>query len=214
MNEADRIILLGAGGHARVVAEAACLSGLTIAGYVAPEAASGDDVGMLGPYLGDDGALPALLQGAACIALAIGFVNSVGALRRGRMLGGVPAEKLATIVHPRAIISPSARLGVGSFVAAGAILGVRCRTESGVILNTGAVVDHDCRLGANCHVATGARVTGGVVIGRNVLIGAGATIRQGVSIADGAVIGVGAVVVRDVAAGVTVVGVPARPFAR
>lgn len=211
MTALPRLILLGAGGHAAVVAEAITLSGGDLAGHLSPESGAERDPSLLGPRLGDDSAIPALIAAGFGLVPGTGFVNAAGAARRGLWLAGLPQAALVSIIHPRAILSPSARLGTGSFLAAGAILGTRSQTGSGAILNSGAVVDHDCTLGANCHVATGARLAGGVTLGDDVLIGAGATVRQGIRIGRGAVVGAGAVVLRDVAAGVTVLGVPARP---
>lgn len=207
-------IVLGAGGHAAVVAEAVVLSGMALAGYLSPAAALDDAEGLLGPYRGDDSVLPELVAASFGIIPAIGFVDAAGAARRAQILTTIPVDALVTIVHPAAIVSPSARLGAGSFVAAGAILGTRSRTGTGAILNSGAVVDHDCLIGSNCHIATGARVAGGVTVGNDVLIGSGATIRQGLRLGEGAVIGAGAVVIHDVEARTTVVGIPAKPVSK
>lgn len=209
MAEAGAIVVIGAGGHARVVAEAAAACGMTLAGHIAPQA---DTTGMLGPHLGDDAAIPALAAKGHSFALGTGFVDAAGAARRAALLAGLP-EALATVVHPAAIVSPTATLAPGAFVAAGAIVGTRCRIGRGAIVNTGAIVDHDSAVADNAHVATGARLAGAVLVGRNALIGAGATIRQGIGIGDDAIVGAGAVVIHPVPPGATVVGNPARPRA-
>lgn len=205
-------VILGAGGHARVVAEAAAILGLSVAGYLAPQAVDPDRA----PHprhLGDDGAIPALLAAGHDFILGTGFVDGAGAARRAALVARIPEDRLARLIHPRAMVSPSARIGRGVFLAVGAILGAGSRVDTGAILNSGAIVDHDCRIGVNSHVATGSRVAGGVTIGRNCLIGAGAVIRQGVIIGDGAVAAAGAAVIADVAPGSIVAGVPARPLA-
>ena len=214
------IVILGAGGHARVLAEALRLCGLPLAGHVAPRRAEGMDADpppgdalpdpWLGPWLGTDDALPALAGAGLAFASGLGFVDAAGAARRARILAQVPGPWV-TICHPGAIVAPSAVLEPGVFVAAGAVVGTQTRLGRGVIVNTGAVVDHDCDLGPNTHVATGARLAGGVTTGADVLIGAGAVLRQGLQIGAAAVIGAGAVVIRPVAAGCTVIGNPARP---
>ena len=212
MNPQSALIVLGAGGHAAVVAEAIVLSGARLAGHLAP--AAGTDAHLLGPWLGDDaGAADLVAQGFGLVP-GMGFVDGQGAARRGAWLAGLPQAGLCSVIHPRAVLSPSARIGAGGFLAAGAVLGSRSTAGPGLILNSGSIVDHDCHLGANCHVATGARVAGGVEIGDDVLIGAGATIRQGLRIGKGAVVGAGAVVLRDVAPAATVVGIPARQIER
>lgn len=204
---AASIVILGAGGHAAVVAEAAVLSGMTLAGHLAPQ--PGDDT-LLGAHLGDDDAIAGLLAAGHDLAIGFGFVNAAGAQRRAKVLAMLPQDRLAMIAHPSAVISPSGQIGAGGFAAAGAIFGTRSRAAAGLLLNSGAIIDHDCVIGRNCHVATGAKVSGGVVMGDNVLIGTGASVRQGIRIGDNAVIGAGAVVVADVPVGATVVGVPAR----
>lgn len=206
---ADAIVLLGAGGHARVMAEAIAAEGKRLVGHVAPEV---DTSGLLGPHLGDDLALPALLGQGVAVAVGIGFVDAAGAKRRAALidwLDGLAAE-LATVVHPAAILSPSARLEPGCFLAAGAMVASRAWLGRVSIVNTGAIVEHDSVTGANCHVATGAQLTGGSRLGRDVLIGAGAVLRQGLEVGDGAVVAAGAVVIRPVAPGGQVMGNPAR----
>lgn len=207
---ADRgLVILGAGGHARVIAEAAGILGLFLAGYLAPRAAEPGHA----PHprhLGDDGAIPALLAAGHDFILGTGFVDADGAVRRAGLVARIPQDRLARLVHPAAVVSPSARIAPGVFVAAGAILGTGSQAGPGAILNSGAIVDHDCRVGTNSHVAIGARISGGVTVGQNCLIGAGATIRQGLRIGDGAVVAAGAVVLRDAVPGRTVAGIPAR----
>lgn len=117
-----------------------------------------------------------------------------------------------TVVHPSAIVSPSAQLGEGACVFPGAIVGAGASLGRNVIVNTGAIVEHDCRLGDHTHVASGAVLAGGVSVGDEAHVGAGASVKQGVRIGARAVVGVGAAVVDDVPEGAIVVGVPARPI--
>ncbi len=124
----------------------------------------------------------------------------------GRQHGLLPVA----VVHPHGMVSPAARLGVGSFVAAGGVVAPLAVLGDGVIINHGAVVDHDCRVGDFVHVAPNATVGGAVVIERRALIGAGAVVLPGRRVGEGAVVGAGAVVSHDVAPGATVVGIPAR----
>lgn len=203
------LVILGAGGHARVVAETAMLLGLSLLGYLAPRAV--EPAHAPHPrYLGDDAAISAMLAKDCDFIPGTGFVDAPGAARRAGLLAQIPEDKLVRLIHPSAMVSPSAEIAAGVFIAAGAILGAGSRAAPGAILNSGTIVDHDSLIGANSHVAIGARVAGGVWIGKDCLVGAGATIRQGLHIGDGAVVAAGAVVLGDVAPGSTVAGVPAR----
>lgn len=204
---ADRrlIVVVGAGGHARVVAEA--VGADLVAGHLAPMPG---DHELLGPWLGDDDAAAGLVAHGHLLALGVGFVDRAGSERRARILERFDPSMLAVVVHPAATVAASASLAPGSFVAAGAVVGTCATVGVGVIVNTGAVVDHDCRLDRNVHIGPQATLSGGVEVGADTLVGVGATVRQGITIGANAVVGAGAVVLSDVDASSTVVGVPAR----
>lgn len=208
-----KLVLIGSGGHARVLAEAARATGWTLAGHLGPAAGSEPD---FGPYLGNDDAIPALAGQGLAFALGFGFVTAAGAERRAATLARLRGlqvefpEILPVIRHPSAIVSGSARMAAGSFAAAGAIIGPETGIGPGAIVNTGAIIDHDCHLGANCHAATGARLAGNVTVAANVLLGIGCILRQGIRIGENAVIAAGAVVIRDVPPGALVMGNPAH----
>lgn len=210
----SKCIVLGGGGHARVLIDL-----MREAGHAAPLGILDSDASRWGgdldgvPILGGDDLLPQLRgQGVTLFVVGLG---SVGDARPRRALFdfalGHALEPL-TLRHPSAVCSGAARVGrgcqllPGSIVNAGASLGVNA------IVNSGAIVEHDCVLGDHVHVATGARLASSVYVAPGAHIGIGAVIRQCISIGEGAVIGAGAVVVRDVAPATTVVGVPAKPI--
>ena len=207
MRKTTSLIVIGAGGHACVVADAAQMAGWSIAGHIAPK--QGDDP-LLGPWLGPDNQMGDAMGDVADCAIGLGFVNAQGAQRRRVLIDSLPSAKMARVLHPSCIVSQSATLSHGVFVAAGAIVGTSAHLGEGALINTGAIVEHHCRVGANTHIATGARLTGSVNVGRDVLIGAGAVVRQGLTIADGAIIGAGALVLTDVPAGAVWAGTPAH----
>ena len=200
------IVILGAGGHARVVAEAAGLCGLRLIGHLAPE----DEGNGPGDWLGGDGRIAELAQAGHRFIPGIGFVDARGAARRARILAALPAAALCSVTHPAAVVSASARIGGGSFIGPGAIIGVGAQIGGFALINSGAIVDHDCQIGANCHISAASALSGDVRLGDNVLIGAGAVVRQGIRIGANVVIGAGAVVVSDIAAGSVAFGNPAR----
>jgi len=202
----------GSGRHARVVLEAADLARLPVGGVLWDTLATGEAFFGSHRVLGGVDRLRdrSFLQGCR-IQLGTGD----RAVRRSmaemvRAHGG----QLGTIIHPAGIVSPSAVIGAGAFVAAGAIIGVGAVLAEACLVNTGASIDHDCRLDAGVGVGPGARLAGTVQCEADVQIGLGACILQGLRIGRGAVVGAGAVVTRDVPAGQTVVGCPARPLTR
>jgi UDP-perosamine 4-acetyltransferase len=118
--------------------------------------------------------------------------------------------QIVPAIHAAAVVSPSAKVGVGPTIMAGAVINADAVIGNNVIVNTGAIVEHDCVIGDHAHVATGARLAGGVYVGPGSHIGLGALIRQEIRIGAGAIVGAGAVVVKDVPDGTTVIGVPAK----
>lgn len=120
--------------------------------------------------------------------------------------------RLPVLIHPAAVVSPTAHLSDGTVVMAGAIIGAHAHVGELGIINTRAVVDHDCMLGDHVHVGQGATLAGNVTVGNEVLIGAGATLIPDICVGDEAVVGAGAAVLHDVASRTTVVGCPARPL--
>lgn len=207
MNLERPIVLIGAGGHACVVADACERGGLAVAGYLAPQPA-GRTMAEL-PRLGDDGRLDdAAFVQAHRFLIALGDTGL--RCRVGGRLEWVRAD-LATVVHPSAVVSRHAVLGAGTFVAAGAVINPGVQVGQHAIINTRASVDHDCVLGAYVQVAPGATLGGAVICGEATMIGIGATVRQGIRIGRDVMVGAGAVVVNDLPDGLVAVGIPARP---
>ncbi len=199
------LMILGAGGHGRVVADAAQRQGAWAA--IAATDRNGDRCrGELLP--GVALRLPVALDEAQAVHVAVGD----NAARR-RESEAVGLQRLATVIHPQASVSPHAQLAGGCLVAAQAVVAPCARVGHGVIVNHGAVVDHDVTVGDFTHVAPGARLGGGVSIGAGVLVGAGASVLPGRRVCDGAIIGAGAVVNRDIDEPGTWAGLPARRIA-
>lgn len=213
MNLKSRVVLLGGGGHARVLLD--CLLGLAdteIFGVLDSDASRVGGLVYGVPVLGGDELLGELVgRGATHFVVGLGAAAGNEPRRRLFEVGLAVGLQPLLVRHPSAILSSRAKVGEGSqllpasVVNAGAVLG------RNVVVNTAAVVEHDCVIGDHVHVATGARLAGGVRVAEGALVGAGAIVRQGVSIGARAVVGAGAVVVKDVSAGVVVVGVPAKP---
>jgi sugar O-acyltransferase (sialic acid O-acetyltransferase NeuD family) len=118
--------------------------------------------------------------------------------------------KYFSVIHPSAVIAKTAQIGLGTFSAAQSIVAPDAQVGRHCIVNHAAVIDHDCKVGDFSHIAPQSSLGGGVKVGKGVLIGAGAVVLPGITIADYAVIGAGAVVTKNVAEGMTVVGIPAK----
>lgn len=213
VNSPSRFLIWGGGGHGKVVADAIRAAGHVVAGFVDADPLKLDTVvepggarvtlsqaDLIAQVRG--GSLP---RGIDAVALAIGR-NST----RLECYHELRPHWLPPVIHPRVVVSPSARVGPGSVVITGAILNAAARIGAAAIVNTGAIVEHDCVLGDGVHVSPGAVLAGGVHVGERSWIGAGATVIPGVRIGADVIVGAGAVVIRDVPDGVTVVGGPAR----
>ena len=203
-----RLVIWGASGHGRVVADVARCAGYTAAFFIddAP-ARHGTTVDGL-PVVDADGGLARARHDGCVIGLGVGD-NRI----RARLHDQASAAGLAcpALVHPRAVVAASALVHDAAVVAAGAVINPGAHVARGAIVNTGAVIEHDCVVGAFAHVSPGAVLTGGVRIGAAAHVGAGAVVLVGRVVGDGAQVGAGAVVTRDVEPGAIVWGVPARP---
>jgi UDP-perosamine 4-acetyltransferase len=209
----SRVVLLGGGGHARVVAEALRLSGTEPLGYLAPEPASVPFAPGLA-HLGRDLALRDLDAGTTLLVCAIGSVAGTSARIAAWDTGRAAGFRFADARHPRALMSDGASAGPGLQLLAGAVVQTGARLGANVIVNTRAVVEHDAEVGDHSHIAPMACLSGGVRVGARAHVGAGAVVLQGRTIGEGAVVGAGSVVTRDVPAGSVVAGNPARALGK
>ena len=205
------VIVIGAGGHARVLVEALKRAAAEIVGCTDCNSA-GQGRGLGIPLLGSDDAV--VRFPSASVRLA----NGIGSTRDGRVRREVferfrsQGYRFAEVVHPSAVIAADAVLGEGVQVMAGAVVQPGCRIGVNAIINTRASVDHDCIIGDHVHIAPGAVLAGSVTVGTGAHVGTGATVIQGIAIGAAAIVAAGAVVTDDVAAATTVGGVPARPL--
>lgn len=203
----DPICLIGGGGHALVMRDAAIASGRVILGYYDDQPAPPIDT--LAPRLGS---IDDLLSGASRppgpIILAVGDLPA----RRRILDAAPPTLDWTQLFHPSCIISPEATIDRGVFVGPLCIINARTTVAAHAIINSGAIVEHDCTIGTNAHIAPRSALAGGVTVGADTLFGIGAVAIPGVRIGSGVTIGAGAVVIDDIPDSATCVGIPARPL--
>jgi sugar O-acyltransferase (sialic acid O-acetyltransferase NeuD family) len=199
---AKPVIILGAGGHARVLIEALRRSGITVLGLVDARLPAGGTVAGM-DILGSDETLERFVPDT------VELVNGIGSLpgRAGDRVRVFLAQKrkgyrFATVVHPSAVLAEDLALGEGAQVMAGAIVQPGVRIGINAIVNSGAIIDHDCLIGDHCHIAPGAVLSGNVRVGARVHVGTGAKVIQGIEIGRKAVVAAGATVYRSIAEGV------------
>jgi len=207
----NRVLILGAGGHGRVV-----LDILLQAGRHQPVGFLDNNADIHGrrvdgiPVLGaiTDAVRLAQEHQIHGVIVAIGDNGVRRGLARDLDLAGL---ELINAVHPSATLARSATLGRNVVVAAGVVVCAHCQIGNSVILNTGCVVDHQTMIGEGSHVCPGVRIAGRVKVEPGTFIGIGATIIPKITLGCESIVGAGAVVIEDVPSLATVVGVPARP---
>lgn len=207
-----KVVLIGAGGHARVVLDAARASGAFE--IIAVVDARGDLKGSKFEGLevvGDESAIaPLRTQGVVAALLGVGSVDVRDVRRALFARMAAFGLDLPVVRHPAAVVSATATIGPGSVIFANATVNPGARIGANVIVNTAAIVDHDVQIGDHAHISPGAHLAGGVSVGEGSHVGIGASVIQGVKIGKRVMVGAGAVVLHDVPDGDRVAGVPAR----
>lgn len=202
-----RLLILGAGGHGQAVADVATECGWTVVGFTdRPTLAGRPDV------VGGDAEVVALLRAGKADGAIVGVGNT--ALRRRAELfqflkeSGAP---LPSLIHPRAVRSRSCRIGEGTVVFAGSVLGAEVEVGDNVVIYSGVVAEHECRIGDHAYLSPGVVLSGSVTVEPGAFLGAAAVVLPGLTVGKDAVVAAGAVVISDVESGQTVIGTPARP---
>lgn len=194
------LVIIGASGHGKVVADIAARCGYKNIVFLDDN----PDIENCGRYsvVGDSGKVEEI---DGDVIVAIGNPD----IRRS-IQETIKEDRLTVLIHPNAVVAEDVVIGKGTVVMAGAVINPGSMIGRGCIVNTCASVDHDCELGDYVHVAVGAHVAGSVEIGEGTWIGAGATVSNNIKICAGCMIGAGALVIKDVNKPGTYVGVPVR----
>lgn len=204
------LIVLGAGGHGRVVADALIASGRRVRGFIDADPHKRNLRVFDLPVLGGDDVLSSLSPEDVELANGIGSAGVMHVRQRVYAAAIDRGFRFATVVHPTAIVASSAMLAPGTQVLAGAVVQPFATVGENSIVNTGAIVEHDVQIGSHVHISPRVVLAGEVRVGDLVHIGVGATVIQQITIGIGAFVAAGAVVVANVPAAKRVMGVPAR----
>lgn len=200
----NRLIIIGASGHGKVIADIARLNGYSDIIFLDNNPEKKECAGY--PVLGPD-TMAAEIQGDLFVAVGNATVRKI-------LMERYQDRTFPILIHPNAVIAEGVNIGEGSVVMAGAIINPDALIGRGCIINTSSSVDHDCTVGKYCHVSVGTHLSGTVNLGDNCWAGAGATVSNNVNICSDVVIGAGAVVIDDIKEVGTYVGVPAHKICK
>lgn len=197
----NRLVIIGAGGHGKVIADNALKNGYTDISFV-DDCAQGSCMGF--PIVGTSADVEQMNDGKTDFVVGIGDNKTRRTIVEGHDLNWV------TLVHPSAQIAADATIGRGTVVMAGAVANACVKIGSHCIINTNAIVEHDNAIGDFVQIAPGVILGGTVRIGEQAHIGIGATVSNNINVCENCVIGAGAVVIKDIEESGTYVGVPAQ----
>lgn len=199
----EKVIVIGASGHGKVVADIVQRSGDTLLGFLDDNEALSSEIAGI-PVLGKVADYARYPEAS----FVVGIGNSGVREKVARQLDGV---RWYTAIHPSAIISAlDTEIGAGSVVMANAVVNPSAHIGVHCIINTAAVVEHDNQIGDFSHISVGARLGGTVSVGAHAWVGIGAAVSNNISICGHCIIGAGAAVIHDIKESGTYVGVPAR----
>lgn len=212
--EEEKLVIWGASGHAKVVADIIRLQGkYEIVGFLDdwnPHFHGADFCGA--KVLGGREQLERLYR-AGVRQIVLGFGKCHARIELSELVKSL-GFNLATAIHPRATVAADVRVGPGTVIAAGAVINPGCSVGENVIVNTLSLVGHDCIVEDGATISSGARLAGGVRVGRAAWVGIGSTVVERAHIGAGARIGAGSVVLNDIPEYVLAHGVPAKIIRR
>lgn len=204
------IIIIGGGGHARVVIEAIrTMNGMYIKGIVDGRLARGEMV-LSCPVIGNDSILECNENKGSLLTIGVGHMEAGDSRKKLYDKFKSLGYNFVIVRHSSAVVSDDVTISEGVHIMAGAVLQPLVSVGVNSIINTSALIEHDCKICNNSHIASGSILGGGVTVGECSVVGLGARVMPGVRIGNGVMIGAGAVVTSDVEDGRTVTGIPAK----
>lgn len=205
----EKIVLIGMGGHSKVVFDAIDHEKYDVVGFIDKNKAENKLFDL--SVIGDDESICFLKnKGILGAIISIGHVGNY--YIRENLYNKLIDSGLEpiTVIHKTAVVSPFAKVGKGTVVLAGAIVNAGAEIGENCIINTGAIVEHDVKIGSNVHLSPKVAIAGSATIGKNSFIGIGSSVIQAIKIGQNVVVGAGSVVVKDIKDNERVCGVPAR----
>jgi UDP-perosamine 4-acetyltransferase len=192
---AKSTIVIGGGGHAKVVIDTLLLLGVKVIGYLDPKAAQAPILGV--PRLGSDDILKEFSPADVVLANGLASIKSVDFRHKVYSQAKAGGYSFMTIVHPSAFVSPHSNLHEGVQVMAGAVVQAHASVSANALLNTGCSVDHDVTIGGSCHIAPGVTICGFSRVEECCHIGTGSVILQSITIGARTSVGAGSLVLKD-----------------
>ncbi len=195
-----KLVIIGASGHGKVIADIAKKNGYHEIVFLDDD----ENIHECGGY-------PVIGRSHEVETINADIIVGIGnASIRKKIQQSIPARKMATLIHPSAVVAEDVIIGVGTVIMAGAVINSGARIGTGCIINTCASVDHDCNVRDYAHIAVGSHLCGTVSVGDETWIGAGAIVSNNISICSEVMIGAGAVVVKDIDDAGIYLGIPAK----
>lgn len=196
----NKLIIIGASGHGKVIADIAKKIGYNEIVFL-------DD----NENVHECGGYPVVGKSSDATGIDADVIVAIGNAKiRKRILASIDESRITTLIHPDAVVAEDVVVGVGTVIMAGAVINPCVKIGRGCIVNTSSSIDHDCSVGDYVHVSVGAHLCGTVSVENGTWIGAGATISNNVTICENCMIGAGAVVIQDIKESGTYVGVPVK----
>lgn len=186
------VILLGAGGHAKVVLDLLHLLQHSVLGVTDPLLKRQGIREWRGlEVLGDDQAIT--IHSPDQVVLANGIGSLPGQHQRKTLYDNwtMHGYTFITLVHPSVLLGEGVQLTSGVQIMAGAVIQADTRIDENTLINTGVCVDHDCKIGKHCHLAPGAVLSGNVTVSNECHIGPASCVVQGCHLGKGAILGAG-----------------------
>ncbi|KUO70132.1 MAG: sugar acetyltransferase [Desulfosporosinus sp. BRH_c37] len=203
------VIVLGGGGHAKVLIDTLHIQSVKVLGFTDPDLGKAEESILGVPFIGDDDIICKYTPDQVLLVNGLGTTRRTSLRKQLFLKFKKSGYCFANVIHPSSIISSYVRLGEGVQVMAGAIIQTGSFIGDNSIVNTKVSIDHDCQIDPHVHIAPGVTLSGEVTVGEGAHIGTGAVVIQGIQIGRESLVAAGSVVIKDVAKGVTVKGVPA-----